>query len=427
MLVIRHVILVYLYLAAQLATIANGFLGWHHSATSSYSRHNFGATDRVGTGRGVRRDANPRGQASSISNTTSDHATCVESEIIYISRRGDTAGHMVGSSGLKAVRKNGDHIIIKKFKSFKNQWMEETSRPWPSKCSTKGCDKKPTVGAHVIIREKEHVHLVSMCQKCNIDKTKNLNVDEQNNNADYHDRNNRPRQFNDWKYPILLDNGTPCVELTHLHISEQQIYMNIDVVPWPEMYKGLVAYSKKHKSTLVPYRYEPDRKLGLWVGQRRNFYKTNALSQDRLQLLEAIGFVWDVFDAWWQDMYEILTLYKEREGHCDVPQGHKEDEQNLGAWLQTQRREKKNGNMDATKEKQLVELGVVWDVFSQQWEDMYTFLIQYEQREGHCNVPRSHKEDGNNLGYWLTNQRTIKKNGKLDDDRLRRLEEIGIE
>ena len=197
MLVIRHVILVYLYLATQLAMIANGFIGWHHSATRSYSRHNFGAADRVGTGLGVRRDANLSGQASAISNTTSDPTTCVESEILYIWRRGDTAGHMVFSTGLPLVRKNGDDIIKNRFESFKNQWMEETGLTWPSKCSTNGCSKTPTVGAHVFIREKENAHIVPMCTKCNNDRTKNLDVDEQNSTVDYFD-----------EYNTAVQNGT---------------------------------------------------------------------------------------------------------------------------------------------------------------------------------------------------------------------------
>ena len=65
----------------------------------------------------------------------------------------------------------------------------------------------------------------------------------------------------------------------------------------------------------------------------------------------------------------------------------------------------------------LVEIGIVWDVVSQQWEDMFTLLVQYKDREGDCNVPAKHKEDGKNLGVWLTNRRTGKKNGKLDAEK----------
>merc|ERR1712194_70152 len=39
----------------------------------------------------------------------------------------------------------------------------------------------------------------------------------------------------------------------------------------------------------------------------------------------------------WNKMYELLLVYKEREGDCNVPQKHEEDEENLGTWLSLQR------------------------------------------------------------------------------------------
>ena len=50
----------------------------------------------------------------------------------------------------------------------------------------------------------------------------------------------------------------------------------------------------------------------------------------------------------------------------------------------------------------------------------------YHKREGHCDVPKSHKEGGENLGLWVADQRTAFKKGKLDPERTRRLEAIGI-
>ena len=74
----------------------------------------------------------------------------------------------------------------------------------------------------------------------------------------------------------------------------------------------------------------------------------------------------------------------------------------------------------------LVEIGFVWDAVSQQWEDMFTLLVQYKDREGDCNVPAKHKKDGKNLGLWLTNRRTDKKHGKLDAENKNKLEELGV-
>jgi hypothetical protein len=74
----------------------------------------------------------------------------------------------------------------------------------------------------------------------------------------------------------------------------------------------------------------------------------------------------------------------------------------------------------------LEKLLVVWGTISQQWDDMYILLLQYKQREGNCKFSQNHKEINENLGAWLNKQRQRKKEGKLDDERLRKLEDIGV-
>jgi len=99
------------------------------------------------------------------------------------------------------------------------------------------------------------------------------------------------------------------------------------------------------------------------------------------------------------DVWIIDTLYKNRESHCNVPQGHKED---LRIWLHSQRQRKKRGTLPSEKAKRLEELGVVWDPIIQQWEKMFTLLVQYKEREGHCHVPFRHEEDREALREWLS-------------------------
>ena len=86
--------------------------------------------------------------------------------------------------------------------------------------------------------------------------------------------------------------------------------------------------------------------------------------------------------------------YKDPEGHFTVSRSHKEDGEKLGNWLDTQRQFKRKGRLNTDQLNSVNGIGVVWDVLKQQWENHYTLLVQYKDREGHCNVPRSHKEDG---------------------------------
>ena len=85
----------------------------------------------------------------------------------------------------------------------------------------------------------------------------------------------------------------------------------------------------------------------------------------------------------------------------------------------------KRGKLDGYQVKRLEDVGVVWDVFAHQWEHMFGLLVRFQQREGHCNVPKKHQEDGQNLGKWLSDQQAAQKRGKLDTYREKCLIDLG--
>merc|ERR1712238_5369 len=97
--------------------------------------------------------------------------------------------------------------------------------------------------------------------------------------------------------------------------------------------------------------------------------KKRQLDTNRKNQLEDLGVVWDVQQQQWENYFNLLVKYKEREGDCNVPAIHKEHGENLGDWLSHQRKANKNGKIDTEKQKLLDDLGVVWDVLNQQWED----------------------------------------------------------
>jgi len=193
---------------------------------------------------------------------------------------------------------------------------------------------------------------------------------------------------------------------------------------WEGMHALLCAYQKRTGNCNVPLAHREDGKnLGSWLTKQRRDKKTGALGAKKEDALEALGVVWNPTAQQWNSTYELLVQFKEREGHCNVPQGHRE---NLGMWLVNQRTNKRTGKLDAGLEKALADLGVVWDLTAQQWSGMYTLLVRYKERNGDCNVPRGHREEGKNLGNWANTQRTSEKNGKLSKERIQRLEDLGF-
>ena len=95
----------------------------------------------------------------------------------------------------------------------------------------------------------------------------------------------------------------------------------------------------------------------------------------------------------------------EREGNCLVSDKHREDGYQLGQWVSRQRFKKESLSED--RYRRLDELGFVWEsIKNLQWEDGFSSLKQFKEREGHCLVPAIHLEDGYRLGKWVSHQRT---------------------
>ncbi len=191
---------------------------------------------------------------------------------------------------------------------------------------------------------------------------------------------------------------------------------------WEFWFGLLQKYVEREGDALVPAKHRKDGyNLGRWVVKQRTAYKNGKLSQDHIDRLEKLPeWEWSQYEASWEEHYEMLKQYVDREGNALVPAKHRKDGYNLGRWVIKQRGVYQNGDLSPDRIKRLEALsGWVWNTREASWEEHYVILKQYVEREGHALVPRSHKS-----GRWVTNQRTAYKNGKLSQDRIDRLEKL---
>ena len=73
------------------------------------------------------------------------------------------------------------------------------------------------------------------------------------------------------------------------------------------------------------------------------------------------------------------------------------------------------------------ELGFVGDTLKVQWEVGYSHLVTYKNQFEDCLVPNKYKTESSfRLGIWVSQQRTNHKSDGLNDDRIRRLNELGF-
>jgi uncharacterized protein (UPF0303 family) len=190
---------------------------------------------------------------------------------------------------------------------------------------------------------------------------------------------------------------------------------------WENGFSYLKAYKKRDGHCRVPFEHmENGFRLGGWVNVQRT--KKRKLSADRRRRLDELGFVWNVKSDQWENGFSHLKSYKERQGHCLVPDNYIENGFRLGTWVGIQRANK-NG-MSADRRQRLNELGFVWNPLSDRWEKGFSCLKQYKQREGNCRVPALHVENNFKLGDWVRHQRVVK--NTMPIERRKRLDKLGF-
>ena len=127
--------------------------------------------------------------------------------------------------------------------------------------------------------------------------------------------------------------------------------------------------------------------------------------------LEALGVAWDPLATQWEHMYGLLAVYREREGHSNVPDKHVEDGEQLGGWLQEQRQRHKGRELGEAEQRKartvlalsdekverLEALGVAWDPLAKQRERMRGLLAVYRERVGDKEVVTKMLKDYNAL------------------------------
>jgi hypothetical protein len=212
---------------------------------------------------------------------------------------------------------------------------------------------------------------------------------------------------------------------------------------WLESYNKLVDFSKEHGHCLVPKSYDKDKPFAHWVDNQRSLQAQKILRQDRKELLDKIGFVWNVgrkvgkTDAaaitsrtqpHWDAIFERLVEFKQMNGHPNVPQRFKIGDLALGDWVSRCRMLWKDGELDSQRAQRLREIGLepAKDV-NQSWNEKYEKLKAYQEKHGHCRiVVHGPKVQDRQLAIWVVTQRKCQKKDTLLPDRKAKLDEIGF-
>jgi superfamily II DNA or RNA helicase len=193
---------------------------------------------------------------------------------------------------------------------------------------------------------------------------------------------------------------------------------------WEYWFGLLIKYKEENGDceVLIDHVTSDGFKLGTWVNNQRQ--KNTKLSIDRFNRLEKLGFIWSPFDKQWEEGFAALKTFYDREGHCITNVNTIENDFKLGQWASSQRSLKKS-YLSLERISRLDGLKFPWDLIEQMWEDGFSALISFYNREGNCSPSVKHKEGNYPLGQWVARQRQRK--NKLNDGQLSRLNKLNFD
>jgi superfamily II DNA or RNA helicase len=192
---------------------------------------------------------------------------------------------------------------------------------------------------------------------------------------------------------------------------------------------ALATWVDQHGHTRVPARTESNGiVLARWVSKRRSEYSSGALSQDRIERLEAIpGWIWDQRAEEIQEWLDALSEFVSEHGHAEVPSGYVNSAgKRLGMWVAHQRTKRRRGSLEESIGEFVEGLpGWVWDPSEEKWEVAFTELETFAGVEGHSRPRQKHETLGGlRLGHWVAVQRQFFKKNQLSPERVVRLEAL---
>ena len=204
---------------------------------------------------------------------------------------------------------------------------------------------------------------------------------------------------------------------------------------WDHYFAAASTYYAEHGNLKVPLRYKTPGGLSLgdWVQTQRQIRKGKrtfgTLTQQQIERLDSIGMVWETrSETAWARGLEAARRYRQQYGDLQVPSAYKDaDGFALGNWIRNTRSRFGSGGLKESQIRELDALGMVWNNIDAKWERCYAEAALYYEKHGSLNLaPKYVSPSGIRLGAWVENQRAYYLKGELSDDKIRRLEAIGM-
>jgi superfamily II DNA or RNA helicase len=231
--------------------------------------------------------------------------------------------------------------------------------------------------------------------------------------------------FDDSRFREIVPILGPSVSLEVLRQSITAACLDAIGEKWFERYGQLLEYRAQHGDCDMPARLPANQKLATWVVNQRVLQKEGKLEEEKINLLNRLGFKWSPHETTWREQYLALMDYKRRYSDCRVPQNWK-DNRSLSHWIKTQRMDYRHGDISRERIALLEKIGFEWWIGLPTWDDRFAELCAYKEKFKNTLVPAKWPENPL-LGRWVSSQRYKRTAGKLRREYEDKLNSIGFE
>ena len=195
---------------------------------------------------------------------------------------------------------------------------------------------------------------------------------------------------------------------------------------WDETYEIAKEYYEKHGNLdILRGELIKGKNIKQWLDDQIKSYNKGTLSEERMNLLEKIGIVWNKTETRWNDMLELARQYYEQFGTLV---GVKDEK--LRNWLQVQRQAYRGNKQYTALTKEQIELlesiGIVWDIKAKDYSNKFEIAKRYFEEHGHLFMPDKYEMDGIKISSWIKDKRKLYKKGRLSNEKIEALESIGM-
>ena len=202
---------------------------------------------------------------------------------------------------------------------------------------------------------------------------------------------------------------------------------------WQKQYEEAKAFFQHHGNLSIPRDYMSDsgKKLGIWVRRQRTLYRDGKLPQEQLNLLTAIGMVWEIEDTW-EIGFEHAQQYFQEHHNLNVPRGWVcSDGYCLSSWLHNQRNSFRNPSkyhyITQDQARRLEAIGIVWNPSGEQWMEAYRHAEEYlKLLDGKPWKTTYVSPDGFKTGQWIRGQIRAFHRGGMKKDKKEMFLKLGL-